>query len=71
MIAGGVIPSGREYSWRVPEDLKLDGDQETFTIQVIYETYELYGIVKGTAGDHDLSIMRLDVHTSLSQKEIA
>ena len=47
MIAGGVIPSGREYSWQVPEDLKLDGDQETFTIQVIYETYELYGIVKG------------------------
>jgi hypothetical protein len=32
----------------VPEDLKLDGDQETFTVQVTYETYELYGTVTGT-----------------------
>lgn len=48
MVAGDVIPLGREYSWRVPEDLKLDGDQETFTIQVTYETHELYGTVTGT-----------------------
>jgi hypothetical protein len=36
------------YSWRAPEDLKLDGDQETFAIQVTYDTYELYGTVTGT-----------------------
>jgi hypothetical protein len=30
----------------VPNDLKLEGDQETFTIEVVYETHELYGTVK-------------------------
>lgn len=48
MVAGDVMPLGRAYSWRVPENLKLDGDQETFTIRVTYETYELYGTVTGT-----------------------
>jgi hypothetical protein len=32
----------------VPTDLKLSGDEETFTIQVLYDTQELYGKVTGT-----------------------
>jgi hypothetical protein len=31
----------------VPNDLKLDGNQETFTIVVTYDTHELYGTVTG------------------------
>ena len=34
--------------WHVPDDLKLDGDEETFTIEVVYETKELYGTVKAS-----------------------
>jgi len=29
----------------VPTDLKLNGNEETFTIQVLYDTQELYGKV--------------------------
>jgi len=29
----------------VPEDLKLNGDQETFTVTVTYDTRDLYGTV--------------------------
>ena len=29
-------------------DLKLDGDKETFTIKVIYDTHELYGKVEAS-----------------------
>jgi len=32
----------------VPENLKLDEDEETFIIKVTYDTQELYGIVTGT-----------------------
>lgn len=35
------------YSWRVPEDFKFERDQETLDIQVVYETHELYGTVRG------------------------
>jgi hypothetical protein len=31
----------------VPEDLKLDGNEETFTITATYNTQELYGTVTG------------------------
>jgi hypothetical protein len=31
----------------VPNDLKLDGKEETFTITVSYDTKELYGNVTG------------------------
>jgi hypothetical protein len=31
----------------VPTDLKLDGNEETFTIEVHYDTQELYGKVTG------------------------
>jgi hypothetical protein len=31
----------------VPNDLKLKGKQETFTITVSYDTRELYGYVSG------------------------
>jgi hypothetical protein len=31
----------------VPTDLKLNGNEETFTIQVLYDTQELYGKVTG------------------------
>jgi hypothetical protein len=31
----------------VPNDLKLDGKEETFTITVTYDTQELYGTVIG------------------------
>jgi hypothetical protein len=33
------------YSWRVPEDLRLGGNEETFTVEVVYDTHELYGTV--------------------------
>jgi len=32
----------------VPEDLKLDGNEETFNVQVQYDTLELYGKVNAT-----------------------
>jgi hypothetical protein len=32
----------------VPTDLKLNGNEETFTIRVLYDTQELYGKVTGT-----------------------
>jgi hypothetical protein len=32
----------------VPNDLKLDGPEETFTITVSYDTHELYGKVTGS-----------------------
>jgi len=39
----------------VPNDLKLDGDQETFTVEVTYDTRELYGIV---VGRHQITVSR-------------
>ena len=51
-VAEGVMPFGRagtyEYSWRVPADLKLNGSEETFNVQVQYDTLELYGQVTAT-----------------------
>jgi len=48
-VAEGVVPfgSGRNfgYSWRVPIDLKLNGNEETFNVQVHYNTLALYGKV--------------------------
>jgi hypothetical protein len=32
----------------VPNDLKLDGNEETFTLNVTYDTQELYGTVSGS-----------------------
>jgi len=32
----------------VPEDLKIDGEEETLTISVTYDTLELYGTVTST-----------------------
>jgi len=32
----------------VPEELKIDGEEEILTISVTYDTLELYGTVKGT-----------------------
>jgi len=34
--------------WQVPQDFKIDGNEETLTITVTYDTQELYGQV--TAG---------------------
>ncbi len=52
IVAEGDMPLGGGgvcgYSWRVPDDLKLDGDKETFTIRVIYDTHELYGKVEAS-----------------------
>jgi hypothetical protein len=31
----------------VPTDLKLDGEEEQFTVQVTYDTKQLYGTVVG------------------------
>jgi len=31
----------------VPNDFKLDNDQETLVIEVVYNTQVLYGTVKG------------------------
>ncbi len=51
-VAEGVMSfgSGRNcrYSWRVPTDLKLNGNEETFNVQVEYDTLELYGKVTAT-----------------------
>jgi len=51
-VAEGVMPFGRsgihEYSWPVPTDLKLNGNEETFNVQVQYDTLELYGKVTAT-----------------------
>jgi hypothetical protein len=43
-VADGV----REYSWRVPKDIRLTGKSETFTITVKYDTLELYGKVEAS-----------------------
>jgi len=32
----------------VPTDLKLDGKEETFNVEVLYDTLELYGKVKSS-----------------------
>ncbi len=52
IVAEGDMPLGGggtcAYSWQVPGDLKLDGEQETFTIRVIYDTRELYGKVEAS-----------------------
>ncbi|MEN6575479.1 MAG: hypothetical protein ABFD90_03985 [Phycisphaerales bacterium] len=48
MVPGSAMPADHRYSWRVPGDLQLGGDEEIFTIKVVYETYELYGTVTGT-----------------------
>ena len=33
------------YSWRVPKDLEVKGGREKFTIEVVFDTLELYGKV--------------------------
>jgi len=38
----------REYSWRVPKDIKLIGKSEKFTVTVKYDTLELYGKVEAS-----------------------
>jgi hypothetical protein len=43
-----VIDGVREYSWRVPEDIKLAGKSETFTVTVKYDTKELYGKIESS-----------------------
>ncbi|MFC1782039.1 hypothetical protein ACFL02_00460 [Planctomycetota bacterium] len=30
----------------MPEDLEINGNEETFTVEVVYETHELYGTIK-------------------------
>ncbi|MBA7674804.1 hypothetical protein ES703_83029 [subsurface metagenome] len=51
-VAEGAMPFGRSgihgYSWPVPTDLKLNGNEETFNVQVQYDTLELYGKVTAT-----------------------
>ena len=51
-VAEGVMPFGRSgthgYSWRVPANLTLDGNEETFNVQVQHDTLELYGKVTTT-----------------------
>ncbi|MFC1782040.1 hypothetical protein ACFL02_00465 [Planctomycetota bacterium] len=32
----------------MPEDLEIEGSEETFTVEVVYETKELYGAVKAS-----------------------
>jgi hypothetical protein len=33
------------YTWRVPDDLKINGSEEEFTATVTYDTQKLYGKV--------------------------
>jgi len=51
-VAEGVMHFGRDgtcgYSWRVPNDLKLNGNEETFNVQVQHDMLELYGTVTAT-----------------------
>ena len=46
-VAEGNMPFGCGgtcgYSWRVPTDLKIKGEKETFTAVVTYDTLDLYG----------------------------
>ncbi|MHC4165611.1 MAG: hypothetical protein ACYSWQ_01495 [Planctomycetota bacterium] len=52
LVARGNMPFSPDdpqtYSWRVPENLQLDGNEEIFTIRVEYDTKELYGKVSAT-----------------------
>jgi hypothetical protein len=34
--------------WRVPRDLKLSGDEETFTATVTFDTKDLFGKFEAT-----------------------
>ncbi|HCO94411.1 MAG TPA: hypothetical protein DIU00_10750 [Phycisphaerales bacterium] len=45
IIAEDVFSSYRYTSWRVPDDLEINGDAEEFTVTVTYETQKLYGRV--------------------------
>ena len=35
-----------KYSWRVPKDLAISGDRETFTVTVTCDTKDLYGKIE-------------------------
>ncbi|MHC4169186.1 MAG: hypothetical protein ACYSWQ_19720 [Planctomycetota bacterium] len=52
LVARGNMPFSpgdpRTYSWRVPQNLQLNGNEETFTIRVEYDTKELYGKISAT-----------------------
>jgi hypothetical protein len=39
----------------VPKDLRLSGNQETFTIMVTYDTRDLYGTV---VGKREITVVR-------------
>jgi len=43
-----VAKGGQPFSWPVPVDLALKADQEVFTINVTFDTLDLYGKVRGT-----------------------
>jgi hypothetical protein len=46
---GQVVGRGEfPWTWRIPADLDLKGDEEVFTIKATFETEELYGTVKAT-----------------------
>ncbi len=49
IVAQGQIRNKGDgkYTWRVPENFEMMGDQEVFTITVIYDTKELHGSVVG------------------------
>ncbi len=51
IVADGVMPFDGgglcRYSWRVPSDFQISGNEETLTITATYDTQELYGTVKG------------------------
>jgi len=46
VITEGVF-STYGYTWRVPDDLEINGDEEELTVTVTYETQKLYGKVTG------------------------
>jgi hypothetical protein len=49
VVAQGVMPFGSagtcRYTWRLPNDLTLAGNQEELTVTVTYDTQKLYGKV--------------------------
>ena len=45
VITEDVFSSYGYTSWRVPDDLEINGDAEEFTVTVTYETQKLYGKV--------------------------
>jgi hypothetical protein len=48
LLLASAFVTDAAQAGQTPRDLKLDGNQETFTITVAYDTRSLYGTVSGS-----------------------